>query len=137
MTTVEEILAAKPPSLRERARKALEAKRAAKLEEQEEERGHLRADALHYLVNVLQVPHHEAEEVELVPGSFSAIRQQITFVVDGLKFRVRYESKKIMDMRGEFGPETVYDLSPVLEYNVKGDQWKRVEALSDLGESLA
>lgn len=133
--TVDEILGARP-SLRDRAKFAAAAKKAAADEEKRQEREELMRHAVEFMIGTLGVLEGDAREVEFRLASYSAVREAVVFVVEDLTFRARFEAKKIMERKTEFGADVIYDLTPVYEIQKGATSWRTVTCLADVGEAL-
>jgi hypothetical protein len=135
MTTVEDILSAKRPNLRERANEAARIKAENDRAEKESRLAQLRKDTYDFLRDTLGMSGAELNDLELhsVPTS-TRPGPSLYFKIDDIEFDARYTQTKVMDVKySQFNDEAIYDDELVVEVRVAGPTPKRIRSLEELG----
>lgn len=136
MTTVEEILAARPDSLRKRAIAAHNLKLQEDAERIKVEQDELEIDVYDFLREKLLLSAAEIIDVELQREKFNADRALLVWTIDKLNFRARYGQEKVMEKKSsEFGDEIIYKPFLIVEVKPK-TAWTQIDSLTELGSKL-
>ena len=132
--TVEDVLGARS-RLRERAAWALADRKADEAAAAEDERERLKEDAIYFLRTVLKAEEPELETLHFEKGKQNPTTECVLFWLDDIRFKARYEQVRLMEKNGEFGKETIYAPSLVVEVYANAG-WQKIESLADLGHYL-
>lgn len=144
MTTVEEILAAKPPGLRKSALAAYDEHLRSTAAEREAAIRELMAEAAIWLRDTLGVPEAQIADIEFIGKPYQSPQgPSVTWVLDGVGFRARTDRKKLIDGDAgskEFARETVWEEFTVYEVTEYDPQtaatWQKIDSLVSLGRWL-
>lgn len=134
--TVEEILNAARPGLRERAQEAWQQKLERDQQALDAEGEELRPETYRWLYEVLGMSDAELVDLELRAGYFNGQRAQLEFEIEGIEFRSRYRLEKVHEVKEPNG-----SMRPIHEHvltvEVKtGSSWSELPSLAKLGERL-
>lgn len=136
--TVEDILAARPRTLRERAADAYAESLAARDAQHAQTQDDLIADVYEFLPGTLGVSMDVVDRIEFTRSKYAPESPQIEWKLEDLRWRARYGREKVMTTGGrQFNDkEEIYEAFLLVEVYVK-NSWKRVQVLVDLGKLLS
>lgn len=137
MTSVEDVLADRPPSLRLRAQEALTQRLLSKAAADAQGWEELEFLAREFMNDVLALNPGDINDLEFEHGRKSSDELKVIFRVDGLRFQVSYSKRRLMRVQSEqfFDPEIIYEYIPTYEvYSNTG--FVKVTCLADIGAAL-
>lgn len=135
MTTVDDVLAARPESLRSRARKARFAQLDSEARRIEHECVDLETELWGWFRDALGMTEPEMAELSFQHSQHNPERGLVSVVVDGIRFQARYKIETIMELKSSNGFETEKITDREIHIEAKGDNssWKTVKTLADVG----